>query len=73
MAAARGLRHNASPEAFADAMVACRNGDPGACSYHGHCMQGGECFRRPRKRVDATAALDERISRLEAIVAKLTG
>lgn len=38
------MRHdNEDDEAFAAAMVACHGYAPD-CSYHGECLQGGDCF-----------------------------
>lgn len=44
-ASEHGLRHDAEPEAFAAAMLACEAYSP-ACSDHQSCQLGGSCFQR---------------------------
>lgn len=60
----RGLRHSATPEEFAEAMSICQRGDPSWCSYHAEC-EFGDCGQRRR------ASLEDRVKRLEEIVARL--
>ena len=63
---ARGLRHDASPEAFAAAIMRCRGGDPGRCSFHGECQRESSCVAgKEVKEPDELAALQRRIERLE--------
>lgn len=42
----RDLRHDADPVRFAAAMSQCEAGSD-ACSRHGMCEKGGECFVSP--------------------------
>ncbi|MDB5358808.1 MAG: hypothetical protein JWO51_105 [Rhodospirillales bacterium] len=65
MAAESWLRHGATNEQFAAAMMKCRNSS-GACSYAGRCMLGG-CFTRQTANRDILG----RIDRLEKELADL--
>ena len=44
------LSHNASPEAFAAAMLRCQGYSP-KCSAIGECSYEGDCFRSERQSV----------------------
>lgn len=48
----RDLSHDADPERFGTAVSKCEGFTPD-CSFHGRCMNGGDCFASPAHLVAA--------------------
>lgn len=67
----KDVRHDAEPERFGDAMLACQ-GFPPYCLYSGKCSHGGDCFRTdPQFRVMAARLIRQLSHKHEGVTAAL--